>query len=138
MKAVDGKQVYSTEYKQDGSTYGSYFWAKSPEHAARLARIRGLNEEILGCFSLHQSETWVNLRLKRKGKAHEQRLHYLTFLSFVALKSGLYTVDRVMGDKGWYHEYIHRLHISDEPLNKSQKEIDHDIYTAEKLLGFTP
>lgn len=138
MKVVDGKQVYSTEYKQGGSTYGSYLWAKSPAHAARLARIRGLDEQIMGCFSLYQDETWVNLRLKRKGKAYEQRLHYLTFLSFVALKSGLYSVDMVMGDRGWYHEYIHRLHIGDEPLNKTQKKIDHDIYTAEKLLGFTP
>lgn len=137
MKVVDGKRAYTTTYKQGESTFGSYFWAVDEAHAAEMVRIRGLNEVIEGCYSLHKPFTWRHMRLMRKALSEEARIHYLTFLGFVALKSGLYSVDRVMGDHGWLHEYVHRLHIKGEPLNKSRKELDHDIYTAEKLLGFT-
>lgn len=132
------KRIYSTEYKQGGNTYSSYLWAQSAAHAVRIAKIRGLDEVVTESAGTPKHITWGDLRASRGLGAPVQRLHYLTFLAFVAMKSSIYTVDRVMGDKGWYHEYIHRLHIKREPLNKSQKEITSDIHTAEKLLGFIP
>jgi hypothetical protein len=132
------KQVYTTEYIQGGRRYGGYLWARDVEHAKQVAGVRGLGEVIEGKYDLYRAPTWRKLRLKRKGRPNEERLHYLTFLAFVALKSKLYAVDAVMGDKGWFHEYIHRLHLVGEPLNKTLKELDADIYTAEILLGFTP
>ena len=132
------KRIYSTEYKQGGSTYSSYLWAQSAAHAVQIAKIRGLDEIVTESFVTPEHITWAEVIASRGLGTAAQRLHYLTFLAFVAMKSGIYTVDRVMGDKGWYHEYIHTLHIKGEPLNKSQEEITSDIHTAEKLLGFIP
>lgn len=138
MKPVNGKTVFATSYTLDGCIYGSYVWATDAQHAKFIVQQRGVGELVSGAG--WKDDTWFRLRrLPRTVEDAElQRIHYLTFLSFVALKSGLFTIDSIMGDRGWFHEYIHRLHLKGEPLNRSAKEIDQNIYEVEQQLGFTP
>jgi hypothetical protein len=134
------KFVYRTTYKQGGFTYSSHVWAESEADAKWMVKARrNIGEKLEECWGYKplRDVSWSKLRNKRKGDAVTERLHYLTFLAFVALKAG-YPPDDVMGDTGWFHEYIHRLHIKDEPLNVSKAALDATIMKVETHLGFAP
>ncbi len=75
-----------------------------------------------GSFPLRKGELAVAPMLRAKGLTGET-MHACCLLGFVALKSGVATIDEVLGDYGLVHEAAHALHIG---------EPDH---TAETVAG---
>lgn len=128
---------FTTEYTQNQNKYASFLIAQTPRDALLTAQMRGLGEKITGeCRPAATRTTWKHHKNDISAGAAKRRLHYLTFLAFVAMKSKLLSVNNVMGDQGWFHEYVHRKASKAEPLNIPRKALDREIFRTEALLGF--
>lgn len=102
------RRVYLTEYRAGfGGVFGNKIAAPSLRGARRLARHRGLREKVLGEGDLG-IDVPCTVFLRRRGTTPAQRLHAIAFLSFVALRAKVATVDDVLDDEqGILHQWAH-------------------------------
>lgn len=123
---------YLTEYKLENESYSFFVTANSLKEAEEIINIRNIGEKIVG--ELENSpipKTLNSLEL----------LHYVSFLSFIALKSGKLTIEEVLGDRGVLHELIHIISgTSDEiTTNNIHKQIQ-DLFSCISIspcIGYT-
>lgn len=91
--------------------YSAFLWASSRRQAGRIARQRGLSERVI--FVSHRKRPYRTasqlLSMRKRTPRHEKDvLHGLCFLGMIALASGTATIQDVLGDYGFIHEYCHR------------------------------
>lgn len=111
---------FVTQYKINGTKYGSHIYAKNLFDAESFARMRCMGEKILG-----ESESLLNGYGKpvpdeidnpdfRNLSDYEflhrlpQIIHSAIFLGYVAIKSGRATVE-ILSDEGIIHQLNHLL-----------------------------
>jgi hypothetical protein len=88
------QKKFITEYSLGSETYSCSLYASCEDEALRLCIERGLGEKIIGTSN-------VNVSISAK------ELHLITFMSFIALKSGKMTPDEILSDRGILHEAVH-------------------------------
>lgn len=104
---ADGSTVANPEGSLVGS-YGSHLHARSFREARKIARLRNLNETVIGQKPLNlcpyrPPSEW----LKKRRPNPTDVFHSLCWMGHLALKSGVATVDEILGDQGLIHEYAH-------------------------------
>lgn len=93
-------------------TYSGSLWARSMADAHRIVLRRGLGEIVLWPLGTPKQYVYASDLIVKKigtsGKAGEKRkLHALCYLGMLALASGVATVQEVIGDNGFIHEFCH-------------------------------
>lgn len=115
---------YPTEYTTCGGTYCSYVWAGGEREALALMAARGLGErpgawladEIYPAASELVCEVFA-------GRARPIDLaHAATWLSFLAISSGVCDAHETLGDTGVLHQVIHDLDALEKAPNEDHSE----------------
>jgi len=116
------KQVFSSTYQLNGGTYGTAVWAKDAKEAKLLAAKRKLGETTSTrpwglspptphrLKSLIEKEDWV------------EAAHEATFLCFVGLSSGKFSIKDTVSDDGLIHELLHMAipRVYESPRRRAQ------------------
>lgn len=136
-------KLYLTEYNVDfkltfgfkKGLYGSKIWATSKKQAISLARRRGIGERVIG-LSIAQDPDIPTSQVLSLASPQEV-LHSLIWLSFLALKSKVATVDDIFSDSGILHLYIHRELMIDM-LDPKNALVEAVLVLESKIPGYGP
>ena len=133
------------EYRHgpEGRKYGSDIYASSYAHAQRLAKRRGIGETVISAGMHSKAFYPFPSDLMRKRKLSKRQaldaIHGVTFLAFVAMKSGKANVSEVLGDLGFLHEAVHVLSFGrfGESISYPRKDFVDVILRWERIVpGF--
>lgn len=87
--------------------YGAEIWARSMKEARRLARRRKIGERVISRGAVLQAASASRTLRSRKATV-ATKLHSLVWLSYLAMSSGVATVDDILGDEnGIIHIFVH-------------------------------
>ena len=123
------KKSFITRYGVNNNSYAGFVFAKDEKEALEILLTRRTKETIIG-------EGYDKIGLKRKSNASDAHIlknlpsiiHQYCWLSWIALKSEMISIDEVLGDEGVMHELIHLLDPDSEIQTKE------DIRKVKKLL----
>jgi hypothetical protein len=100
---------------QPAARYGSHLWATDAADARSIAKRRRLGERILGQSPRCYSDPLSSILFRRRNYGEKADLiHSLTWLGFIAAKSGAATLDELWGDTGVIHQAVHYLQFGTE------------------------
>ena len=130
----DSEKFIYSEYPIDKSWFPSFF-VSSPRNINEIVTQRSIGEcsyedekgrnapgmTSLGCKDVFYKR--LSDRLSGKSDIDMEDVHAACFLSFVALKSGVATVEETLGDKGLVHEMVHKILYPTEPILMDKEEL---------------
>lgn len=115
---------YSTSYRVNNNTYGSYIYAKSLSDAEMLAEKRNIGETVYGVAGIVKDgygrtvpEDLINPDFRDLNDYEFLHnlpavIHSACFMGFIAASSGVFTVAELLGDEGVVHELVHLMNGS--------------------------
>lgn len=92
---------FVSKYKIGSEEFSSFIVAKDWHEAEFRARERGIGETIVGQSDISDIESYSDVT------DIGSLLHWVCFLSFIALESGKATPLQILGDRGVLHELVH-------------------------------
>lgn len=93
--------------------YGAHVYASSLKEAKKLCRLRGLGERIVfergtKAAPYRRASDLLKARtVSGRRKSEKTVLHGLSFLGMLALASGVATIQEILGDEGFIHNFCH-------------------------------
>ena len=125
----------NTEYKVNGKTFQGYIRCTNNEEALRIKQVRLLFGGVLETITsdIHEIEpfpieTYLNVDDETFINNLPTLIHYVTYVSWIALRVGVVPLDFIMGDFGVLHELVHLLTKTNPGLTSTDiKEVKEKI-----------
>lgn len=106
MRALGSAGWFATKYRSGNATYGSTLWARSPKHAATVAKARGMGETIESAPMRRPDFTRPSSLFYGNSPVLEV-LHATAFLCSIAARADMAEGHSANEDTGLLHEVIH-------------------------------
>ena len=119
------KLVFSSTYPLNGAVYGTALLAKDAEEAAKLATKRKLGETVSTVPWGRNPPTPHRLKSLIEEEAWVEAAHEATFLCFVGLSSGKFSIKDTVSDDGLIHELLHMAipRVYESPRQRERMKI---------------
>jgi hypothetical protein len=127
------KGVFTT-YIINGNKYSSYILGDNIRQIKHLLDLRGINEKIESKIqSINTIEDYSILSDSLFLENLPAITHLACYLSFIALKSKMISIEDIVGDEGIVHQLVHLMTDSIQRDTVTLKRIKTDLRNLQKL-----